>query len=121
MVQELSQAEPSPAAKQGAGDPTVCPDFHEAVELIGKRWTGAIVWALAPGRLYFSEFAPAVPGISDRLLSRRLRELETSGLVARSVHAGTPPRVSYELTPMGRELEPVILELSAWAKRWNAK
>ena len=97
----------------------VCPDFHAAVELIGKRWAGAILWTLAPGPLYFAEIAQAVPGLSDRLLSRRLRELEDAGVVARSVHEGTPPRVSYELTKMGAELEPAIRELGDWAKRWN--
>jgi DNA-binding HxlR family transcriptional regulator len=103
-----------------ASKPTpVCPDFHAAVELIGKRWAGAILWTLATGPLYFAEIAQAVPGLSDRLLSRRLRELEAAGVVARSVHEGTPPRVSYELTPMGQELEPAIRELRAWAKRWN--
>jgi DNA-binding HxlR family transcriptional regulator len=103
-----------------ASKPTpVCPDFHAAVELIGKRWAGAILWTLAAGPLYFAEIAQAVPGLSDRLLSRRLRELEAAGVVERSVHTGTPPRVSYELTPMGQELEPAIRELRAWAKRWN--
>ena len=63
------------------------PDFHEAVELIGKRWTGAIVWALSERDHYFAELTQIVPGLSDRLLSRRLRELEAEGLVERSVHA----------------------------------
>ena len=60
-----------------------------------------------------------MPGLSDRLLSRRLRELESEGVVERAVHAGTPPRVSYSLTVKGRALEPAIHELTAWAKRWN--
>ena len=97
----------------------MCPDFHAAVELIGKRWAGAILWALAPGPLYFAEIANAVPGVSDRLLSQRLRELESEGLVDRAVHPGTPPRVSYCLTEKGRELEPAIRELGDWAKRWK--
>ena len=74
--------------------------------MIGKRWAGAILWTLAPGPLYFAEIAQAVPGLSDRLLSRRLRELEAVGLVERSVHDGTPPRVSYELTAMGPSSSP---------------
>ena len=60
-----------------------------------------------------------VPGLSDRLLSRRLRELESEGLVERSVHAGTPARVSYALTDKGKALRPAIRELRAWAQRWN--
>jgi DNA-binding HxlR family transcriptional regulator len=103
-----------------AGEATyICPDFHHAVEMIGKRWAGVIIWALAERDHYFGELSHAVPGLSDRLLSRRLRELEAEGLVRRAVHAGTPPRVSYGLTEKGRALEPAITELSAWARRWN--
>ena len=97
----------------------VSPDFHEAVELIGKRWTGAIVWALSERSHYFAELTHVVPGLSDRLLSRRLRELESEGVVERNVHAGTPPRVSYALTEKGRASRPAIRELRAWAQRWN--
>ena len=59
-------------------DASVCPYFHEAVELVGKRWTGAIVDALLPAPMRFSEIAHAIPQISDRLLSMRLRELEAA-------------------------------------------
>ena len=97
----------------------VSPDFHHAVELIGKRWAGAIIWALAERPHYYAELCQAVPGLSDRLLSRRLRELEAEGLVERKVHAGSRARVSYALTEKGRALEPAIQELSSWARRWN--
>ena len=97
----------------------VCPHFHAAVELIGKRWTGAILCALTERPQYFAELSLAIPGLSDRLLSRRLRELEDEGLVERSVHDGSPARVSYALTEMGRGLEPAIRELRSWARRWN--
>jgi DNA-binding HxlR family transcriptional regulator len=97
----------------------VCPHFHAAIELIGKRWTGAIVSALTEGPLRFGELAKAVPGLSDRLLSQRLRELEEEGLVEREVEAGTPVRVTYSLTEVGRELRPAIAELKVWANRWR--
>lgn len=97
----------------------VCPDFHAAVELIGKRWSGAILCALTQREMYFAELSSSIPGLSDRLLSRRLRELEAEGLVERSVHDGVPARVSYALTPKGKALEPSIRELQAWAKSWN--
>ncbi len=97
----------------------VSPDFHQAVEFIGKRWTGAILWALSERAHYYAELTQVVPGLSDRLLSRRLRELESEGLVERSVHAGTPARVSYALTDKGKALRPAIRELRAWAQRWN--
>ena len=100
----------------GAVPPTVCPRFHAAVELIGRRWTGAILITLLDGPLYFRELGAAVPGLSDRLLSQRLRELEAEGLVRRCVHDGPPARVSYALTETGQGLEPAIRELYAWAQ-----
>jgi DNA-binding HxlR family transcriptional regulator len=105
------------AQEQPAG---VCPHFHDAIELIGKRWTGAIVFALTEGSLRFGELARAVPGLSDRLLSSRLRELEREGLVARRVDAGSPVRVTYSLTEAGAELRPAMAELKVWAKRWRS-
>jgi DNA-binding HxlR family transcriptional regulator len=96
-----------------------CPRYHEAVELVGKRWTGAILYVLMHGgRLRFSEIAQAIPDLSDRLLSERMKELEQHGIVARRVSAGAPVRVSYELTDKGRELSPALGELKAWADRW---
>lgn len=97
----------------------VCPHFHAAIELIGKRWTGAIICALTAGPLRFGELARAVPGLSDRLLSQRLRELEEKGLVEREVEAGTPVRVTYSLTAKGAALRPAIGELKQWAKHWH--
>jgi len=97
----------------------VCPHFHAAIELIGKRWTGAIISALTEGPMRFGDLARAVPGLSDRLLSQRLRELEAEGLVEREVESGTPVRVTYSLTEKGAELGPAIGELKQWAKRWH--
>jgi DNA-binding HxlR family transcriptional regulator len=97
----------------------VCPHFHAAIELIGKRWTGAIVCALTERPLRFGELAKAVPGLSDRLLSQRLRELELEGLVEREVEAGSPVHVTYSLTEAGTELRPAIVELKTWARRWK--
>src|SRR5258706_5634479 len=76
----------------------VCVRFHHAVELIGRRWTGAVISLLMSGPQGFNEMLAAVPGLSDRLLSERLRELEVEGLVIRTVLPGPPLRVSYELT-----------------------
>lgn len=96
----------------------VCARFHHAVELIGKRWTGAIISSMLTRSLCFNEFLAVVPGLSDRLLTERLRELESQGLVRRTVIAGPPVRVSYELTQSGKDLEPVIEALGKWAERW---
>jgi DNA-binding HxlR family transcriptional regulator len=98
----------------------VCPHFHAAIELVGKRWSGAILSALSDGPSRFGEVNAAVPGMSDRLLSRRLRELESAGLVQREVDAGPPTRVSYSLTEKGTDLDPALRELREWGQRWNA-
>lgn len=112
------RARSAPARRNGRAA-RVSPDFHTAIELIGRRWTGAILWALAERPHYFAELTDCVPGLSDRLLSRRLRELESTGLVERSVHEGAPARVSYALTEKGRALEPVLGELERWARAWK--
>ena len=105
----------------GAAPRAGCPFYHEAVELIGRRWTGAIVAVLIDhGPLRFSEIAQAVPELSDRLLSERMKELEARGLVARHVEPGPPVRVTYELTAMGHELQPALEELRSWARQWLA-
>ena len=96
-----------------------CPYYHQAIELIGKRWTGAIVVVLLEaGPLRFSQVAAAVPELSDRLLSERMKELEARGVVERRVHEGPPVRVEYALTDMGRQLEPALTQLKEWAREW---
>jgi DNA-binding HxlR family transcriptional regulator len=96
----------------------ICPVFHRAIELVGKRWTGAIVRTLMEGPRRFSGILEAVPGLHDRLLSERLRELEAEEIVRRRVYPETPVRIEYELTPKGRDLEKVIAEVEKWAHRW---
>jgi DNA-binding HxlR family transcriptional regulator len=102
----------------GARSLGCCPLYHEAVELVGRRWTGAILRVLMDGGLRFSEIAQAVPELSDRLLSERMKELEARGMVERKVISGPPLRVEYSLSQMGRELEPALSELQHWANRW---
>ena len=96
-----------------------CPRYHEAVELVGKRWTGAILYVLLQGgSMRFTEIANSVEDLSDRLLSERMKELESAGIVERHVTATSPVRVEYELTESGRELDPALGELKRWADRW---
>src|SRR4030088_2434442 len=92
--------------------------FQRAIELIGKRWTGAVVKALLPAPARFNQLLAGIPGISDRVLTERLRELETEGLVERLGDPGPPVRVSYRLTRYARALEPVIGALDTWAAQW---
>src|SRR6202789_2606640 len=94
-----------------AGAAGCCPFYHEAVELVGRRWTGAILRVLMDGPLRFSEVAQAVPELSDRLLSERMKELEARGIVERTVISGPPLRVEYALSEMGVALGPALEEL----------
>jgi DNA-binding HxlR family transcriptional regulator len=97
---------------------SVCPRYHHAVELIGRRWNGAIVRILLSRAHRFAEIAAAIPDISDRMLAERLKELEQEGLVVRAVIPDSPVRVEYALTERGRALEPAIRALGEWAEEW---
>jgi len=98
--------------------PPVCAEYHRAVELIGRKWAGAIIYVLLNGRARYAALREAVPDITDRMLSERLRELEEAEIVVRHVTPEIPVRVEYELTPKGRSLEKAISAISEWATRW---
>jgi DNA-binding HxlR family transcriptional regulator len=100
------------------GRPQCCSLYHRAIELIGKRWSGAIVLVLLDGPLHFSGIRQLVPELSDRLLSERLKELESEGIVERTVLESAPVRVEYSLTEKGRALEPALRALKEWANVW---
>jgi DNA-binding HxlR family transcriptional regulator len=97
---------------------TFCPRYHKAVELIGRRWTGAILRAMLAGVERFSDLTAAIPGLSDRMLSERLKELEGEGVVTRTVIPATPVLVEYRLTEKGRDLLGVVEAASRWAEQW---
>jgi DNA-binding HxlR family transcriptional regulator len=99
-----------------AGD--LCVRFHQAVELIGRRWSGAVIQLLMQRRLRYAELRAAIPDISDRMLSERLRELEAAGIVVRTVLPDPPVRVEYDLTEKGRALKPALAAIGEWAERW---
>ena len=97
-----------------------CPHYHRAVELIGGRWTGAVLRALLSGVKRFTDLTKTIPGLSDRMLSQRLKELEAEGIVVRTVIPETPVRVEYSLTEKGRALQAAIEAVSGWADQWLA-
>lgn len=101
-------------------DYQLCPKYERAVALLGKRWTGLIVRVLQHGALGFSQIARVVPGLSDRMLSERLKELEAHGIVQRYVQPSMPVRVEYALTDKGRDLQGVLDVLQTWADRWES-
>jgi len=102
----------------GHSDGRLCPRFHKAIELIGSRWTGPIVQLLMAGPERFATLRDAIPRISDRMLSERLRVLEAEGIVSRRVLPDPPIRVEYALTDKGRELQASLQAIGSWAERW---
>lgn len=98
--------------------PQLCHKFHRASELIGRRWTGAIIYVLLKSRCRFATLRDAIPDITDRMLSERLQELEEQAIVERTVVPETPVRVEYALTRKGRALVAAFDAISQWADKW---
>jgi DNA-binding HxlR family transcriptional regulator len=98
--------------------PELCHRFHRASELIGRRWTGAIIFVLLKSPCRFAVLRDAIPAITDRMLTQRLQELEAEGVVLRTVVPKTPVRVEYALTKKGKGLAASIDAITAWAHRW---
>ena len=104
--------------KHDSQAPELCTRFHRASELIGRRWTGAIIFVLLKTRCRFATLRDAIPDITDRMLSDRLQELESEGIVERTVIPETPVRVEYALTRKGKALADAIQAISHWADKW---
>ena len=95
-----------------------CLVFQQGIELLGRRWTGVILYTLLQGPHRFNELLGGVHGISDRLLTERLRELEEKGLVERRVIPESPVRVEYHLTDAGRDAQESISTIWRWSNTW---
>lgn len=106
------------STKRKSDAATVCPKFHRTIEVIGRRWSGAILRVLTSGPARFGELKAAIPDLSDRLLSERLKELEEFGIVQREVSDDRPVVVTYSLTPQGHALKPALDALGEWAAKW---
>ena len=98
-----------------------CPRYERAMAILGKKWTGLILRSLMEGSRRFSGMCAYAPGLSDRLLSQRLQELEEVGIVERRVYSERPVLVEYTLTPKGQELRQVVEAVQLWADRWEAR
>lgn len=113
----------SPRSRSAAKEEALtsfCPTYTQAIEIIGRRWTGAIVRSLLAGACRYSEILAVVPGLSDRLLSERLKELEQEEIVERVVTPSTPVRIEYRLTDKGRGLASVVRSVADWAEEWGS-
>lgn len=109
---------------QNTGSPRFtpfCPAYSKAIEIIGRRWSGSIIRAMLTGASRFGEILAAVPGLSDRLLSERLKQLELEGIVQRTVEPSTPVRIEYHLTDKGQDLAGVVRSINSWAETWGPR
>ncbi|WP_379970490.1 winged helix-turn-helix transcriptional regulator [Ectobacillus sp. sgz5001026] len=102
-------------------NPSLCPKFESAFSLLSKKWTGLIIQTLLQGPQRFREIADIIPNMSDRMLSERLKELESEGIVIRTVYPEVPVRIEYTLTQKGKSLESVMQEVQKWADEWVTK
>ena len=91
-------------------------EVRQLADLLERRWQLSVIYAALAGAMRFNEFAEAVSGISPRMLSERLRDLEAAGLVKRTVIPSSPPTVEYRLTAQGRRLAPLIEAMRAYAR-----
>lgn len=98
-------------------DKTICPRFEKAMGILGQRWTGLIMYQLLSGPQRFCTIESAV-GVSGRVLSERLKDLESEGIVKREVYPETPVRIEYSLTEKGQALEPLMKEIETWSQTW---
>jgi DNA-binding HxlR family transcriptional regulator len=97
--------------------PPVCSSYQRAAELLGRRWSAAVIRATMEGPARFTEIRGSVDGLSARLLAERLRELEAAGLMERQARGGGV--VEYRLTEKGQALSRVVREIEAWVEDWD--
>ncbi|MBN6888648.1 DNA-binding HxlR family transcriptional regulator [Cytobacillus horneckiae] len=95
----------------------ICPRFEKAMSLMSQRWTGLVIYQLLTGPKRFCTLESSI-GISGRVLSERLKDLEHQGIVKRAVYPETPVRIEYSLTEKGEALEPVMREIEKWSQTW---
>jgi len=108
---------PGIEVKHSPGD---CPGAS-CFELLGRKWTAYLIWALIERPRRFGELRDLTPGLTERMLTVRLRSLEAAGIVSRRQYPEIPVRVEYALTDQGRDLAPVILEMERWGRRWETE
>jgi DNA-binding HxlR family transcriptional regulator len=98
-------------------DKSICPRFEKAMTILSQRWTGMIIYQLLSGPQRFCTIESSI-GVSGRVLSERLKDLESEGIVRREVHPETPVRIEYSLTEKGKALEPLMKEIETWSQSW---
>jgi len=96
----------------------MCPKYEAAAELLGKKWTGLIIRVLMGGPKRFKDIKEQIPDMSDKMLTDRMKELESLGVVKRTVYPEMPVRIEYELTEKGQDLKIVTESIQQWGEKW---
>lgn len=96
---------------------TLCPRFEKAVSLLSQRWTALVIYQMLDAPQRFGEIQSAI-GVSGKVLSDRLKDMEHEGLIKRDVYPETPVVIEYSLTDKGRSLEPVLRDIEQWSQEW---
>ncbi|MGP7816563.1 winged helix-turn-helix transcriptional regulator [Niallia sp. 01092] len=104
--------------KSGYGCPEGCP-VESTLDVIGGKWKGVILFYLIEGKKRFNELRNLMPGVTQRMLTLQLRELEKDGVIQRKVYPEVPPKVEYSLTEFGKTLEPIILLMRDWGENYK--
>ncbi|WP_342430884.1 helix-turn-helix domain-containing protein [Neobacillus sp. FSL H8-0543] len=95
----------------------ICPRFNNAMKILSQRWSGLVIYQLLNGPQRFCSIESSI-GISGRVLSERLKDLESQGIVKREVFPETPVRIEYSLTEKGLSLQPIMKEIEKWSQNW---
>lgn len=98
-------------------DTSICTRFEKAMSLLSQRWTGLIIYQLLSGPQRFCQLESSI-GVSGKVLSERLKDLETEGIVTRSIYPETPVRIEYSLTDKGIAFEPIMRDIENWSQHW---
>jgi len=98
-------------------DPLFCPT-ETILGMIGGKWKGMILWCICRKTMRFNALQRTIPGISQRMLTKQLRELEDHGIITRTVYPEIPPRVEYSLSQHGETLKPILDELESWSRAY---
>lgn len=97
---------------------TLCPKIEYTLTLLGKKWTGLIIYTLQKGAIKFSEIEKFIPGLSARLLQERLKELEKERIITKTVYSNERVVITYGLTKKGEELAKTFHPLFEWSEKW---
>jgi DNA-binding HxlR family transcriptional regulator len=98
-----------------------CTSVQTTLKVVGGKWKPPILYLLSSGTLRFSQLKRNITGITQKMLSQELREMEADGLISRKIYPVVPPKVEYTLTAYGKSLQPILKGMSEWGKKHKGR